>query len=458
MPSRPGSSGPHAHGEGQAPGAVTVIGGGLAGCEAAWQLAARGVPARLFEMRPGKSTGAHSTARLAELVCSNSFKSGLPHTASGELKREMRVLGSLILSSADASAIPAGEALAVDRELFACEVERRLGSAAEVVREEIVRIPDDGPVIVASGPLTSDALGADIGRLTGSEHLYFYDAVAPIIEAESLDPARCFEASRYEKGEQAYINCPLDREEYERIWQALCEAETVPVRDFEDPKFFEGCLPIEEVARRGRDTLRFGPWKPVGLTDPVTGRRPYAVLQLRRENAEGSCYSLVACQSRLTWPEQRRIFRMIPALAEANFLRLGVVHRNTYLDSPRLLDAGLSLRSRPDVYFAGQITGVEGYLESAATGLIAGINAARALAGEAPFVPPAETMLGALLRHVAESQSPAFAPMNASFGILPPVEGRHRKADRRRMACERACEAMRQAAARAGLLTELPAS
>lgn len=421
---------------------VTVIGGGLAGCEAAWQIARRGLPVRLHEMRPTRTTGAHQTGRLAELVCSNSFKSNLPHSASGELKREMRLLGSLILDCADPAAIPAGEALAVDRDVFAVAVEQRLQGIVEVVREEVSCIPDDGPVIVASGPLTSDALAADISRVTGSDRLYFYDAVAPIVETDSIDFRHCFEASRYGRGEQAYLNCPLDKERYDEIWQSICAAETVPLHEFEDARFFEGCLPLEEIARRGRDTLRFGPWKPVGLVDPASGRRPYAVLQLRRENASGTCYSLVACQSRMTWPEQRRIFAMVPALAGASFLRLGVVHRNTYLDSPRLLDAGLSLRGRPGLFFAGQITGVEGYLESAATGIVAGINAARIAQGADPVVPPDATMLGALLRHVAESDSPAFVPMNANFGILPGFEGRVPKARRREMACERALYAM----------------
>ncbi|BCW99205.1 MAG: methylenetetrahydrofolate--tRNA-(uracil-5-)-methyltransferase TrmFO [Armatimonadota bacterium] len=426
---------------------VTVVGGGLAGCEAAWQLAVRGVDVVLCEMRPTRPTGAHRTGDLAELVCSNSFKSNLPHTASGELKREMRHLGSLILDAADASSVPAGEALAVDRDLFAREVARRLEDTGRVRidRREVERLPEDGVVIVATGPLTSDALAADIACVTGSERLFFYDAVAPIVDAETIDYERCFRASRYGRDEGSYLNCPLTEEEYDSIWQAICAAETVPLHDFEDARFFEGCLPLEVLARRGRDTLAHGPWKPVGLRDPRTGRRPYAVVQLRQENREATCYSMVACQSRMTWPEQRRIFRMIPGLENAEFLRLGVVHRNTYLRSPGLLDASLRLRSRPDLFFAGQLVGVEGYLESAATGLVAGVNAWLTVVGaEEDFIPPPDTMLGALLRYVSAWESPDFAPMNANFGILPPLEraGRMKKPERRAAACERAFRAV----------------
>ena len=428
-------------------GEVTIVGGGLAGCEAAWQLATRGVDVLLYEMRPIRSTGAHRTGELAELVCSNSFKSNLPHTASGELKREMRHLGSVILDAADASSLPAGEALAVDREQFVREVSQRLEETGRVriERREVQRLPDDGVVIVATGPLTSDALASEIARVTGSDRLFFYDAVAPIVEADSIDLERCFRASRYGRDEGSYLNCPLTEEEYEHVWQAICSAETVPLHDFEDARFFEGCLPLEEVARRGRDTLAHGPWKPVGLRDPRTGRRPFAVVQLRQENREATCYSMVACQSRMTWPEQRRIFRMIPGLENAEFLRLGVVHRNTYLRSPDLLDASLRLRSRLNVLFAGQLVGVEGYLESAAAGLVAGVNAWLTVAGEGEdFIPPPETMLGALLRYVSAWESPDFAPMNANFGILPPLErtGRMKKPERRAAACERAFQAM----------------
>lgn len=435
---------------------VSVIGAGLAGSEAAWQLGRRGVNVRLYEMRPVKQTGAHKTGNLAELVCSNSFKSNLPHSASGELKREMRALGSVILDAADDAAVPAGEALAVDRDLFARSVEERLGGLAEVeiIREELRAIPESGVVIIATGPLTSEELAADIARVSGSDRLFFYDAVAPIVETDSIDFDKCWEGSRYGKGDGAYLNCPLTREQYEQINEAICQAELAPVHDFEDPRFFEGCLPLEEIARRGPQTLAHGPWKPVGLRDPRTGERAYAVIQLRRENAAGTCYSLVACQSRMTWPEQRRIFSMIPALANASWLRLGVVHRNTYLDSPRLLDTALRLRTDPRLFFAGQITGVEGYLESAASGLLAGINAGRALIADVPaFVPPAESMLGALVRYVAESESAAFAPMNANFGILPPVELRKAgREERRRMACDRAFQALLRSGEEQGLL------
>lgn len=429
---------------------VSVIGGGLAGCEAAWQLASRGIPVCLHEMRPGRPTGAHRTGNLAELVCSNSFKSVLPASASGELKREMRFLGSMILEAADAAAIPAGEALAVDREVFAGEVDRRLRETGlvTVVREEVPCIPDAGIVVVATGPLTSDALAEDICRLTGADRLYFYDAVAPIVDAESIAWDYSFRASRYGRGDGDYVNCPLTEDQYAAIWESIRSAETVPLHDFEDPRFFEGCLPLEEIAARGRETLAHGPWKPVGLTDPATGARPYAVVQLRPENAAGTCYSLVACQSRMTWPEQRRIFRMIPALYEAEFLRLGVVHRNTYLDAPRLVDATLQLRSRPGVFFAGQLVGVEGYLESAAAGLLAGVNAACLAGPDRPlFVPPPESMLGALMLHVGASPSLPFAPMNANFGILPPLPGRKlRRTLRRVAACDRALAALRDAA------------
>lgn len=422
---------------------VTVIGGGLAGCEAAWQLARRGIHVRLYEMRPQKSTGAHRTGNLAELVCSNSFKSNLPHTASGELKREMRLVESLVLDAANEAAIPAGEALAVDREVFSGAVQTALQtSGVEIHREEIPRIPDSGVAIVATGPLTSDLLAEDIGRVTGSDRLFFYDAVAPIVETESIDFDHCWEGSRYDKGDGAYLNCPLSEELYFQIVNAILQADTVPLHSFEDTKFFEGCLPLEEIARRGALTLAHGPWKPVGLNDPRTGERAYAVLQLRRENAAGTCYSLVACQTRLTWPAQREVFRMIPALANASFLRLGVVHRNTYLNSPQLLDSTLQLKSRPDLFFAGQIVGVEGYLESAAAGMVAAINAAGVVhSSNRSFQPPAESMLGALMNYVGQGSESGFAPMNANFGILPPLEGKkRRKQDRRAAQCDRAFE------------------
>lgn len=423
---------------------VTIIGGGLAGSEAAWQLASRGFDVELHEMRPAVRTGAHQTGNLAELVCSNSFKSNLPHTASGQLKREMRLLGSFILSCAESAAVSAGEALAVDREAFAAEVEQRLGSldSLRIRRCEMVDVPPEGLVIVATGPLTSEKLAEKIGSLTDSRSLFFYDAVAPIVEADSIDPEHSFEASRYGKGEAAYINCPLDREQYEAIWEAIVSAELVKLHEFEDARFFEGCLPLEEIARRGPLTLAHGPWKPVGLIDPRTGRRPHAVVQLRRENLQGSCYSLVACQSRMTWPEQRRIFAMIPALASASFLRLGVVHRNTYLDSPRLLNDLQQLRSDPRITFAGQIVGVEGYLESAASGLLAGLNAGRSLERLSPYLPPADTMLGALTRYISNTDVADFAPMNANFGLLAPSPIRGGKQARRADVCDRAFTAM----------------
>jgi len=344
----------------------------------------------------------------------------------------------------------------VDRERFAQAVERMLTGTGhvEILRQEARQIPQEGLCIAATGPLTSEAMAEEVGRITGAGQLYFYDAVAPIVETDSLDPAHYFAASRYGKGSpEGYLNCPLDKDTYHAIQEAICQAETVPLHDFEDPRFFEGCLPLEEIARRGPETLAHGPWKPVGLTDPRTGRWPYAVIQLRRENAAGTCYSLVACQTRMTWPEQRRIFSMIPALSQAVFLRLGVVHRNTYLKSPALLNEYLQMRSRPEVFFAGQIVGVEGYLESAATGLLAGVNCQRLSQGTPDlFTPPPESMLGALVQHTCAGDLDAFVPMNANFGILPPLEGRkRRKDDRRRAACQRALESLTIAAQAAGL-------
>lgn len=444
---------------------VTVIGAGMAGSEAAWQAANRGAKVRLMEMRPAKMTPAHHTDRAAEIVCSNSFKSNLLTNASGLLKEEMRRLGSLIVGCADATAVPAGEALAVDRDAFSDRVTERLASHPniEFVRAEATDLPDDGPVIIASGPLTSDALAVKIADLTGRYDLYFYDAVAPIVDASTIDYAKVFRASRYGKesgadvqGEDdsaAYLNCPFEKDEFLAFHAAVVEAEKAPLHDFEDVRYFEACLPIEELASRGPKTLAFGPMKPVGLTDPRTGRRPYAVVQLRQENRAGTLYNLVGFQTRLKWGEQKRIFRMIPGLENAEFVRFGVMHRNTYIHSPSLLQPTLQMRERPNVLFAGQMVGVEGYLESAAMGLIAGLNAARTVQQAAPLVFPDETVLGSLTRYVSAYEGKHFAPMNSCWGILPPLEGARikDKRERGRHMAERGLAAFDAFAAREGL-------
>lgn len=403
---------------------VTIIGGGFAGTEAAWAAARAGVPVRLYEMRPVRQTPVHQTPYLAEPVCSNSFKSVLLTSAAGLLKWEMRQWGSLVLECAQEVAVPAGEALAVDRHLFAEAVTRRLEAhpLVEIVREEVTQLPDERPLIIATGPLTTDALAQAIGELTGSRRLYFYDAVAPIVDAFSLNMERIFTASRYGKGDAAYLNCPMTREEYETFVDALLAAETIPPHDFEEPRYFEGCLPIEEIAARGRDALRFSRFKPVGLIDPRTGKRPYAVLQLRQENLQATLYGLVGCQTRMKWGEQRRVFRLIPGLEQAEFVRYGVMHRNTYIHSPSLLEPTLQMRAQPGIFFAGQITGVEGYIESAMCGIVAGYNAARWLQGKPLLALPPETMMGALLHYISGYSGKDFQPMNANFGLLPEPE------------------------------------
>ena len=419
--------------------AVTIVGGGLAGCEAAWQLARRGAQVRLVEMRPTRSTEAHRTDRLGELVCSNSFRSASADAAVGLLKEEMRALGSLVMEVADLARVPAGGALAVDRELFATELTRRIESepAIEIVREEVTAIPE-GPTIVASGPLTSPALYDHLRTLFGRDHLYFYDAISPIVTAESVDSSVVFRASRWDDGEGDYLNCPMTREEYERFVGEVIRAEKVPTRDFERCIYFEGCMPIEEMARRGKDTLAFGPMKPVGLADPRTGTRPHAVVQLRQDDRAGALWSLVGFQTKMTYPEQRRVLRMIPGLENAEFVRLGSLHRNSYVHSPSLLRPTLQFRERDDLYFAGQIVGVEGYVESAAAGPHAGRNLARALRGEQPVVPPPTTALGSLLAYVTESGRREFQPMNANYGLFPPLETRARGKEKRRALAERA--------------------
>lgn len=404
---------------------VDVIGGGLAGSEAAWQLAERGHHVRLHEMRPVARTEAHHTDKLAELVCSNTFKSTETSNAHGLLKAEMRLLGSVILQAADEARVPAGSALAVDRDVFADAVTSRLRAhpRIEVVRDLVATLPSPG--IVATGPLTAPALAESIRARLGTDALAFYDAIAPIIEVDSIDHAIAFRAARYDKEtmegaapEGAYLNCPMSREEYEAFVDALATADQFHGHEFDAVPYFEGCMPVEEMVKRGRDTLRFGPMKPVGLTDPRTGRRPWAVVQLRREDRGGRMWNLVGFQTRLRIPEQQRVLRMIPGLAGAEFLRFGSIHRNSYLNTPAALAPHLALRDDPQVLFAGQVTGVEGYTESAATGLLAGINLSRLLQGEGAVLPPVETMLGALYRYLREADPRYFQPMNANFGLL----------------------------------------
>jgi methylenetetrahydrofolate--tRNA-(uracil-5-)-methyltransferase len=438
---------------------VTVIGAGMAGSEAAWQAANRGARVRLVEMRPVRMSPAHQTDKAAEIVCSNSFKSNLLTNASGVLKAEMRRLGSVIVGCADQTAVPAGEALAVDREAFSEAVTERLAAHPNItfVREEAVEIPEDGITVIATGPLTSDALAAKIGDLTGRYDLYFYDAVAPIVDASTIDYSKVFRASRYGKtsdggtdDDAAYLNCPFDlKSDFLAFVEEIVKAEKAPLKDFEDIKYFEACLPVEELAARGAKTLAFGPLKPVGLLDPATGRRPYAVVQLRQENSAATLYNLVGFQTRLKWGEQKRIFRLIPGLENAEFVRYGVMHRNTYIHSPSLLAATLQLRKRPEILFAGQIVGVEGYLESAAMGTIAGINAARLAQERDPVVFPETTILGSLSTYVAAYEGKHFAPMNACWGLLPPLEGERIRAKRERGAAmaERALAAFETFAA-----------
>lgn len=424
---------------------IIVVGGGLAGSEAAWQAARHGREVVLYEMRPVRTTPAHHTDRLAELVCTNSLGSNLPDTASGLLKDEMRKLDSLIIEAADGSAVPAGGALAVDREQFAHRVTERLESLPNVtiIREEVPAIPEDGPVVIATGPLTSESLSQEIMQVTGSDDLYFYDAAAPIVTAESVDERFGFWGARWGKGTADYFNCVLNKEEYEAFYEALVNAERAQPTIEEDLVFFESCVPVEELATRGPRTLLFGPMRPVGLVDPRTGRRPYAVVQLRKENAAASLLNLVGFQTRLKWGEQRRVFRMIPALHAAEIVRYGVMHRNTFVNSPRVLQPTYQTRVREDLFLAGQMTGVEGYVESAAAGLIAGMNAARLALGEEPVVPPAETMLGSLARYITSADPEHFQPMNANFGLLPPLPERVRgKEARRKAQVERALEAI----------------
>jgi len=442
---------------------VRVIGGGLAGCEAAWQAARAGVRVVIHEMRPDQPTAVHRTGDLAELVCSNSFRGDKLDNAVGLLKEEMRRLGSLIMDVADHVRVPAGAALAVDRERFAAEVTARVSAnpLISVERGEVQHVPsvaDGQAVVIATGPLTSDALSAGIATIVGRDHLAFFDAISPIVLAETIDLSRVFRASRWDRslrgamdgpacgtddGEGDYLNCPFDRDEYRRFHEAIQTAERATVRDFDNTKFFEGCLPIEVMAHRGPETLRFGPMKPAGLTDPKTGRWPHAVVQLRQDNLAGDHYSLVGFQTQLKWPEQSRVFRMIPGLENAEFVRFGMIHRNTYINGPTVLTETWQTRFRPDLFFAGQISGVEGYVESAASGLVAGTNAARLVRGTPPRALPRESAIGALGYYVSHADPRHYDPSNITFGIMPPLEVAPRARKERQLATSaRALEAL----------------
>jgi methylenetetrahydrofolate--tRNA-(uracil-5-)-methyltransferase len=414
---------------------VAIIGGGLAGTEAAWQAAERGVKVRLFEMRPLRPTPAHQTANLGEIVCSNSLKSDEPGTAPYLLKEELRRGGSLLISVAHENRVPAGAALAVDRERFGQEVTRRIASHPniEVVREEAQSIPADEPVIIATGPLTSPSLSQQIARLTGASQLYFYDAISPVVDADTIDCNVAFRAARYDKGGDDYLNCPFNEEEYDRFFEALLSAESVPLHEFEQTMYFEGCLPIEEIARRGRDTLRYGPMKPVGLRDPRTGRQPFAVVQLRQENLLADSYNLVGFQNHLKFGEQKRVLRLIPGLEQAEFVRFGQIHRNTFICAPAILSETLQMRDHSRVLFAGQISGVEGYIEAMATGFMAGVHAAEIARGRIPQAAPRGTAMGSLTNYIANADSNNFQPMNITFALLPPLDEAQRRKLRRKV-------------------------
>ena len=422
---------------------LTIIGGGLAGSEAAWQAARRGVRVRLYEMKPQKFSPAHQSPLLGELVCSNSLRAEGRETAVGLLKEEMRRLNSLIMAAALATRVPAGKALAVDRGEFAAHITRVLETEPliEIIREEVEAPDPEATTIIATGPLTSEPLAEALGRLSGRKHLHFYDAIAPIVAAESIDLTKAFRASRYGAGDD-YLNCPFSEAEYATFYEALTSAEQVPLKAFEEPRYFEGCLPVEIMAARGYQTLLFGPMKPVGLVDPKTGRQPFAVVQLRAENREGTLYNLVGFQTKLKYGEQERVFRLIPGLEHAEFVRLGSIHRNTFIHSPGILSAHLNFLHYPQVFLAGQISGVEGYVESAAMGLLAGINAARQMLAQPLITPPRETALGALIGHLTNTATKDFQPMNVNFGLFSPLKGRIPKKLRGAAYAERALEAL----------------
>ncbi|HEV2021775.1 MAG TPA: methylenetetrahydrofolate--tRNA-(uracil(54)-C(5))-methyltransferase (FADH(2)-oxidizing) TrmFO [Terriglobales bacterium] len=424
---------------------IKVVGAGLAGSEAAWQLARRGLKVELCEMRPVRSTPAHQTAHFAELVCSNSLKSDTPNTAPWLLKEEMRRAGSLLMEIARACAVPAGHALAVDRATFSAQVTEAMEREPLITirREEVAQVKEDEITIVATGPLTSDALSQEIARLTAASHLYFYDSISPIVEADSIDMSKVYLAARYDKGTADYINCPMTPEEYDRFYDALLSAQAVEEKDWERANYFEGCLPLEELARRGRDTLRFGPMKPVGLRDPRTGKQPHAVVQLRQENTRADSYNLVGFQNHLKFGEQARVLRLIPGLANAKFLRYGQIHRNTYINAPSLLRETLQMKAHPSVFFAGQICGVEGYVESIATGLMAGVHAAALASGAEPVAPPRATAFGSLTHYICNANPKNFQPANITFDLLLPLDEETRrrvrdKKERHRMQCEKA--------------------
>ncbi|MDE1498404.1 FADH(2)-oxidizing methylenetetrahydrofolate--tRNA-(uracil(54)-C(5))-methyltransferase TrmFO [Ligilactobacillus salivarius] len=424
---------------------VNVIGAGLAGSEAAWQIANQGVKVRLYEMRPQKLTPAHHTENFAELVCTNSLRANRLTNAAGLLKEEMRTFNSIIMESADKHSVPAGGALAVDRETFSKEVTEKLHNHpnVEIINEEIDEIPE-GLTVIATGPLTSDALAKDITKFTGSDGLFFFDA-APILEKSSLDMDKVYLKSRYDKGEAAYLNAPMTKDEFYNFYNELIKAETAELHDFEDDKFFEGCMPIEEIASRGAQTMLYGPLKPVGLEDPRTGKEPFAVVQLRQDNAAGDLYNIVGFQTHLKWGEQKRVFSMIPGLENARFVRYGVMHRNTFLCSPEVMQATYQTKKRPDLFFAGQMTGVEGYVESAASGLYAGLNAARIAQGKDPVIFPEETMMGAMAHYITHASVKNFQPINANFGIVPKLQERIRnKQERNLKISERAIDRIKK--------------
>lgn len=426
---------------------VTIIGAGLAGSEAAWQVAQTGIEVDLYEMRPTVMTPAHHSADFAELVCSNSLRAAALENAVGLLKEEMRQQDSLIMRAADGNRVPAGGALAVDREAFSRYVtaEIRKHPKINVINQEITDVPTADILIIASGPLTSDSLSDAIARLTGQEYLYFYDAAAPLLLGESLDMDKVYRASRYGKGDADYLNCPMNQDEYEQFWNELVHAEKTALKYFEKAIFFEGCMPVEEMAARGKDTMRFGPLKPVGLEHPITGEKPYAVVQLRQDNLAGTLYNIVGFQTHLKWPEQERVFRMIPGLAKAEFVRFGVMHRNTFINSPRILEPTLQMKAQPNILFAGQITGVEGYIESAAAGMVAGRNAARLAYSKEPLIYPLETAHGALCHYITHADSANFQPMNINFGLLPPLANKIRdKKLKNKMIAERALENLKK--------------